>query len=327
MNRRAFIALSVGGVLAVPVMTGAQPAGRVYRIGALSAGTSWVEGSQFLEALRQGLRSVGYVEGRNLVLERRNAEGRYDRLPELIADLIRLKVDLIYGLGPPGVQAALQAGTTIPLVVVDLESDPIEKGFVASLSRPGGHITGLFLDMPEITGKWLELLKGAAPKLSRAAVLWDSTTGTAQVKAVEAGARALALQVQTFAVEGRDTFGAVLDAVRRMRPGGLVVLSSPFLLQQRQRLARFAGENRLPAISMFREFAEEGGLMAYGPNYIDMTRRGALAIDRILKGAKPGEVPIERPEKFDFIINMKTAKALGLTIPQSLLLRADQVIE
>jgi putative tryptophan/tyrosine transport system substrate-binding protein len=327
VNRRAFVALSVGGVLAVPVMAGAQSAGKVYRIGVVSAGTSWVEGSQFLEALRQGLRSVGYVEGQNLILERRNAEGQYDRLPGFIADLVRLKVDLIYGLGPPGVQAALLAGTAIPLVVVDLESDPIERGFVASLSRPGGHITGLFLDMPEITGKWLELLKGAAPKLARVAVLWDSTTGTAQVKATEAGARALALQIQIFAVEGRDTFGAVLETVRNTRPGGLVVLSSPFLLQQRQRCAHFARENRLPAISMFREFAEEGGLMAYGPNYTDMTRRGALAIDRILKGAKPGDLPIERPEKFDFVINLKTAKALGLTIPQSLLMRADQVLE
>ncbi|HEX4840853.1 MAG TPA: ABC transporter substrate-binding protein, partial [bacterium] len=172
-----------------------------------------------------------------------------------------------------------------------------------------------------------ELLKTATPKLSRAAVLWDSTTGRAQVKATEAGARALALQVQIFPVEGLDTFGAVLEAVRSTRPGGLVVLSSPFLLQQRRRLAYFAGENRLPAISMFREFAEEGCLMAYGPNYIDMTRRGALAIDRILKGAKPGDVPIERPQKFDFVINLKTAKALGLTIPPSLLARADQVIE
>ncbi len=172
-----------------------------------------------------------------------------------------------------------------------IESDPIERGFVASLSRPGGSITGLFLDMPEITGKWLELLKTAAPRLSHAAALWDSTTGRAQVRAIEAGARGLALQVQIFPVEGRDTFAGVLEAVRAARPGGLVVLSSPFLLQQRQRLAHFAGENRLPAISMFREFAEEGMLMAYGPNYIDMTRRGALAIDRILKGAKPGDVP------------------------------------
>jgi len=327
MERRAFVALSVGGLLAVPFISGAQPPGKVYRVGAVSAGTSWVEGSQFLEALRQGLRSVGYIEGKNLVLERRNAEGRYERLPELIRDLIRLKVDLIYGLGPPGVQAALHAGTTIPLVVVDLESDPIERGFVASLSRPGGHITGLFLDMPEITGKWLELLRGAAPKISRVAVLWDATTGTAQVKATEVAAQALALQVQTFAVEGHATFGDVLDAVHGARFGGLVVLSSPFLLQQRQRLAHFARENRLPAISMFREFAEEGGLMAYGPNYVDMTRRGALAIDRILKGAKPGDVPIERPERFDFVINLKTAKALGLTIPPSLLQRADQVIE
>jgi len=181
--------------------------------------------------------------------------------------------------------------------------------------------------MPEITGKWLELLKEAAPKISRVAVLWDVTTGSAQVKATEVGARALALQAQTFAVEGRDTIGRVLEAVRSMRPGGLVVLSSPYLLQERKRFAHFAGDNRLPAISMFREFAEEGFLMTYGPNYIDMTRRGALAIDRILKGANPGEVPIERPQTFDFVINLKTAKALGLTIPPSLLARADQVIE
>jgi len=229
--------------------------------------------------------------------------------------------------GPTGARAAQQATTTTPFVVIDLESDPVESGFVASLSRPGGNLTGLFLDMPELTGKWLELLKEAAPEISRVAVLWDSTTGTTQVRATEEGARALALRAQTFAVGGPAYFNSVLDAVRKTRPGGLVVLSSPLLLHERKRLADFASKSRLPAISMFREFADAGGLMAYGPNFIDMNRRVGTVIDRILKGAKPADVPIERPTKFELVINVKTAKALGLTIPQSLLVRADQLIE
>ncbi len=270
---------------------------------------------------------MGYIEGQNLVLERRNAEGRYDRLPEFIAELVRLKVDVIVVGAPAGARAAQQAATTTPFVVIDLESDPIESGFVSSLSRPGGNLTGLFLDMPELTGKWLEPLKEAAPTLSRVAVLWDSTTGTPQVRATEAGARALALQAQTFAVGGPGNLSSVLEAIRRTRPGGLVVLSSPLLLHERQRLADFAAKSRLPAISMFRDFAEAGGLMANGPISTDMLQRAGTVIDRILKGAKPADVPIERPTKFELIINVKTAKALGLTIPQSLLLRADQVIE
>jgi ABC-type uncharacterized transport system substrate-binding protein len=326
MNRRAFVT-GLGIVLAGPFGAEGQQAGKVYRIGAVSAGTSWTEGSLFLQALRQSLRSLGYVEGQNLVLERRNAEGRYDRLPELIAELVRLKLDLIFGLGPAGTQIARKASGSTPLVVVDLETDPVEERLVATLSRPGGNITGVYLDMPEMAAKWLELLKSAVPNISRVAVLWDSTTGKAQLRATEAGARTLALELQTFAAEGHDGFDRILEAIRSARPGGLVVLSSPFLLQQRQRLADFARQNRLPAISMFREFADGGGLMAYGPNYTDITRRGALIIDRILKGARPADVPIERPEKFDFVINMKTAKALGLIIPPSLLLRADQIIE
>ena len=326
MNRRVFLASAIA-VLANSLAAEAQQAGKVYRIGAVSGGSSFAEGSQLLMALRQGLRDVGYIEGQNLVLERRNAEGRYDRFPEFIDELVRLRVDVILVGGPAGARAAQQATTTTPFVVIDLESDPVESGFVASLSRPGGNLTGLFLDMPELTGKWLELLKEAAPEISRVAVLWDSTTGTTQVRATEEGARALALRAQTFAVGGPAYFNSVLDAVRKTRPGGLVVLSSPLLLHERKRLADFASKSRLPAISMFREFADAGGLMAYGPNFIDMNRRVGTVIDRILKGAKPADVPIERPTKFELVINLKTAKALGLTIPQSLLVRADQLIE
>ena len=327
ISRRGFIRNAALGTLVAPLAAKAQQAGKIYRIGAVSGGSSFAEGTQLLMALRQGLRDVGYVEGQNLVLERRNAEGRYDRFPEFIDELVRLRVDVIRVGGPAGARAAQQATTTTPFVVIDLESDPVESGFVASLSRPGGNLTGLFLDMPELTGKWLELLKEAAPEISRVAVLWDSTTGTTQVRATEEGARALALRAQTFAVGGPAYFNSVLDAVRKTRPGGLVVLSSPLLLHERKRLADFASKSRLPAISMFREFADAGGLMAYGPNFIDMNRRVGTVIDRILKGAKPADVPIERPTKFELIINAKTAKALGLMIPQSLLIRADQIIE
>ena len=327
MTRRTFLCGLTLGTLSAPLAADAQQAGKIYRIGAVSGGSSFAEGSQLLMALRQGLRDVGYVEGQNLFLERRNAEGRYDRFPEFIDELVRLGVDVILVGGPAGARAAQLATTTTPFVVIDLESDPVESGFVASLSRPGGNLTGLFLDMPELTGKWLELLKEAAPEISRVAVLWDSTTGTTQVRATEEGARALALRAQTFAVGGPAYFNSVLDAVRKTRPGGLVVLSSPLLLHERKRLADFASKSRLPAISMFREFADAGGLMAYGPNFIDMNRRVGTVIDRILKGAKPADVPIERPTKFELVINLKTAKALGLTIPQSLLVRADQLIE
>ncbi len=216
ISRRGFIRNAALGTLVAPLAAKAQQAGKIYRIGAVSGGSSFAEGSQLLMALRQGLRDVGYVEGQNLVLERRNAEGRYDRFPEFIDELVRLRVDVILVGGPAGARAAQQATTTTPFVVIDLESDPVESGFVASLSRPGGNLTGLFLDMPELTGKWLELLKEAAPELSRVAVLWDSTTGTTQVRATEEGARALALRAQTFAVGGPAYFNSVLTR-RAMR--------------------------------------------------------------------------------------------------------------
>jgi putative ABC transport system substrate-binding protein len=270
---------------------------------------------------------LGYVEDRNLAIDYRFAEGRTDRLPELAAELIGLRVDVIIALGPAAVEAAKARTATVPIVASDLESDPVAAGFVASLARPGGNITGTFLDQAEISGKWLELLKTAIPKLSRVAVLWDSTTPSHQLKALKMGAPALAVTLQTLAVRGPEDFQGAFTAAARQHAQGVVMLSSPSVLRSGARLADLAATRRLPTISMFRQNAVAGCLMSYGPSLTDRYRRIGSFAARILKGARPTDLPIERPVTFELVINLKTAKALGLTIPPSLLARADQIID
>jgi putative ABC transport system substrate-binding protein len=280
-----------------------------------------------LSAFRESMSELGYVEGRNLAIDYRVAEGRTDRLPELAAELIGLRVDVIIALGPAALKAAKARTATLPIVASDLESDPVAAGFVASLARPGGNITGTFLDQAAISGKWLELLKTAISKLSRVAVLWDSTTPSHQLNALKMGAQALPVTLQTLVVHVPEDFQGAFAAAASQHAQGMVMLSSPLVLRSGARLAGLAATRRLPTISMFRQNAVAGCLMSYGPSLTDRYRRIGSFAARILKGARPADLPIERPMTFELVINMKTAQALGLTIPPSLLMRADEVIQ
>jgi len=277
--------------------------------------------------LRQGLSHLGYVEGQNILLELRSALGKPEEFSIMAAEIVRIKPDVIYAIGPQAVRAAKEATAAIPIVAFDLETDPVQSGLVRSLSRPGGNLTGLFLDLPGLAGKWLELLKQAAPGIRRVGLLWDSTAGSSQLVAAKAAARLLAIDVEVLEVRSQDDLDIGLNVGVSGRLKALAVLSSPILENSSKHIADFAIKNRLPAISMFRSFTNAAGLMSYGPNLLEFRLRAASYVDRVLKGAKPGDLPIEQPTKFELAINMKTARALGLTIPQSLLLRADQVVE
>ncbi len=246
---------------------------------------------------------------------------------EYAADLARLSVDVIFARGPAAVTAAKEATRTIPVVAVDLESDPVAAGFVRGLARPGGNITGVFLDLPELSGKQLQLLKEIVPQLSRVAVLGDPVLNAPQFRATEVAARALAMHLQSVEVRALKDFNGALEAAKKGQARAVLLLSSPLVFNVRTRIAALAVEKRLAAVSMFVEFAEAGGLLAYGPSLRESFRRCGAYAGKILQGAKPGEMPVERPERFDLVINLKTAKALRLTIPQSVLGRADQVIQ
>jgi ABC-type uncharacterized transport system substrate-binding protein len=280
-----------------------------------------------IAALRQGLSALGWVEGQSIRLEYRWGEGKVEQLPSLAASLVRLNVDVLYTSGPQAMRAAMSASQTIPIVGDNLEDDPVESGFVASIGRPGGNVTGLFLNLPDLTGKWLELIKEVVPVLRRIAVLWDATTSPVQLRAVNRAAQSAMIEVRVLEVRRPTEYAYVLRAAMKDRPQALIQLSSPLIRQSSPLVADFTLKNRLPAISMFRSFPEAGGLMAYGPDLPAFFGRSASYVDRILKGAKPGDLPVEQPTKFELVINAKTAKALGLTIPHTLLVRADEVIE
>jgi putative ABC transport system substrate-binding protein len=311
-------------LLAAPLAAEAQPAGKVYRIGILVPGST----SPQIQAFREGLRDLGYVEGQNLAIEYRSAEDRLERLPGLASELVTLKVDIIYATVTPAAQAAKNATKTIP-IVFGASSDPVDYGLVASLARPGGNITGLSNTAPDLSGKRLELLKEVVPGISRIAVLWNSANPiiARQLRETEVAAQVLGAQLQVVDVRGPDDFARAFRAVTMGRPSALVVLADFLTTGHRGRIAEFAAKNRLPAISEFREFAAAGCLMAYGPSVPDLGRRAAVFVDKILKGAKPADLPVEQPTKFEFVINLKTTKALGLTIPPSVLVRADEVIQ
>jgi putative ABC transport system substrate-binding protein len=324
VDRRGFLVAMAISMLAAPLAAGAQQ-DRIARIGFLDQFSGPLP--DLLSAFRESMRELGYVEGRNLAIDYRFAEGRTDRLPELAVELTGLPVDVIIALGPAALKAAKLRTATVPIVASDLESDPVAAGFVASWARPGGNITGTFLDQAEISGKWLELLKAAIPKLSRVAVLWDSTTPSHQLKALTMGVRALAVTLQTLAVRGPEDFQGAFTAAARQHAQGVVMLSSPLVLRSGARLADLAATRRLPTVSMFRQNTLAGCLMSYGPRLADRYRRIGSFAARILNGAKPADLPIEQPTQFELVINLKTAKALGLTIPPSLLLRADEVVQ
>jgi putative tryptophan/tyrosine transport system substrate-binding protein len=333
IDRRTFLAGTGAGLLAVP-LAAAQQAGKVWRIGYLF---EWRPPDQtsppspVLRALEETLRELGYVEGRNLVVERRFAAFKYDRLPALAAELVALKVDIIVAGGTLTALAAKQATKTIPIVFA-VASDPVPSGLVTSLARPGGNVTGSAILSPELVGKCLELLKQAVPGVSRVAALWqpgamDERTDKDMLKGADVAARALGVRLQFVEARGPADFDRAFSDMTRARAGALAVLGGPMFNNERRRLVELAAKNRLPAVYQSREFVDEGGLMAYRPNFADMFRRAATYVDRILKGAKPADLPVEQPTKFELVINLKTAKALGLTIPQSMLGRADEVIE
>ena len=328
-TRRQFLRTVSVGLLAAPLAVEAQQPGRVPRIGFLSV-TSPSDRPPLLDAFRQGLRELGWVEGQNIVIDYRYAEGRVDRLPDLAAELVRLKVDLIVAsAGTQGVTAAKNATETIPIVMIAVR-DPVGTGLIASLARPGGNVTGVSGSAGlEIVAKQLELLKETVPKIRRVAILSNPANAYHQlaIREVNVAARSLGVQLQLLEARGPNEFDGAFAAMAKERVGALLVLSDAMLNSHRTRLADLAARSRLPAAYGVRESVEAGGLMSYGPSFLDLYRRSAAYVDKILKGAKPADLPVEQPTKFELVINLKTAKALGLTIPPSLLQRADQVIE
>ena len=325
MDRRTFLVTVAGGLLAAPLAVDAQPAEKVYRIGMLER-TSPAINAANLDAFRRGLRDAGYVEGKNLVIEYRSAKGRDDRFPGLAAELVRLKVDLIVTRGTPAALAAKNATQAIPVIITGL-ADPVGQGVVASLARPGGNITGVSAIVTEIYSKRVELLRELAPRASRIAAILNMSNPSIPPawKEIERAAQSLGIQAQLVDVRKSDDLGPAFDGAMKQRSDAAVV-GLDTLTQANQRLiVDLAARHRLPAVYASGEFA--GGLIIYGVNYPDHYRRAASFAERIFKGAQPGDLPVERPTKFELVINLKTAKALGLTIPPSLLQRADQVIE
>jgi len=313
-----------------PLAAEAQQAAKIDRIGYLSPSPA-AANPHLPEAFHQGLRDLGYVEGRNLMIEYRYAEGKPERLPALAAELVALKVDVIVASSTVGALAAKQATRTLPIVFIGA-ADPVTSGLVTSLARPGGNATGSSNLAPELVGKCLEQLKQAIPGVGRVAVLWQpggqgEGTNKDMLKGADVAARALGMRPQFVEARGPEDFDRAFSEMTRARAGALTVLPSAMLFVERRRLVDLAAKSRLPAVYTWREFVDAGGLMSYGPNLADLFRRAATYVDKILKGMKPGELPVEQSMKFELVINLTAAKALGLTIPQSVLLRADQVIQ
>jgi len=302
----------------------AQPA-KVVRIGFLGPNSAASNAAR-MEALRAGLRDLGYLEGKNLVIESRWAEGKFDRLPELAAELVRLNVDVILTAGTPGIRAAKNATTTIPLVMVT-SGDPVAFGFVASLARPGGNITGASTFSPELSAKRLELLKETLPRTQRVAVLFnpDNSINDRNLPAMEQTAKLLKIRLQRFEVRGAEEFKNAFAAMTKQRVDAVALPEDDFLNANQNEVAELVAKQRLPSIGRA-EFAEAGGLIGYAVNFFDLYRRAAIFVDKILKGAKPTDLPVQQPTKFEFVINLKTAKQIGLTIPPNVLARADKVI-
>jgi len=323
MRRRAFITL-LGGAAAWPIVARAEQVGKVYRIGVISAGSNLMADTS--SALVEGLRELGWIEGENIVIERRYAENRSGRLPELAAELVRLDVHVIVAIGTLAPLAAKQATSTIPIVMT-ATGDPVGAGLVASLAQPGGNVTGLSLMAPDLAGKRLELLKELVPSISHVAVLWNAANPYSALvfRETASAAQALRMEIQSLEVRSPADFGGALDTAKRQ--DALFTVEDPLTVTYRKEIANFAMVNRMPAIYGLREFAEAGGLMSYGANLVDLFRRAGTYVDKILKGAKPANLPVEQPTKFDFVINLRTARTLGLSVPDRLLALADEVIE
>jgi putative ABC transport system substrate-binding protein len=325
MDRRTFIGSVAGGLFAAPLAARAQPAGKVYRIGILEAIPA-VQNAANLDALRKGLRDLGYVEGRNLIIEYRSADGRAERFPDLASELVRLKVDLIVTRGTPAARAAKDATATIPVVMATM-GDP--RAMVASFARPGGNITGVTTFSTELTAKRIQLLKELVPNLSRVALLHNMGNPAAppEWEETKTAARALGLQAELLDVRSQGDLDRAFELAVRRHVDALLIGADGLTQLHQQMIVDLVARNRLPAAYPAREFVEAGGLIGYAVNYPDLYFRFASFVDKILKGAKPGELPVEQPTKFELVINLKTAKSLGVTVPQSVLLRADEVIQ
>jgi putative tryptophan/tyrosine transport system substrate-binding protein len=323
MKRREFITL-LSGAAAWPISARAQQPAKLPRIGFLSTGAA----DSLSDAFKEGLRELRYVEGQTIAIEWRFSGDRVERLPELAAGLVRLGVDLIVVTTTAPANAARAASSTIPIVFVSV-SDPVEFGFIKSLAQPGGNMTGLANTNVELSAKRLEILREMLPRVTRIAVLWNPTVSVnrAALRELEEAARALGVELYPFEAQGAIELGGALVALMERRPEALFVVPNPLFAQFAQELADFTTRHRLPTMHGFRENVEAGGLMSYGPNLTDMFRRAATYVDKILKGEKPADLPVERPTKFELVINLKTAKAIGLEVPPIMLTRADEVIE
>jgi ABC-type uncharacterized transport system substrate-binding protein len=322
IGRRSLITL-LGGAAAWPLAARAQqPSAELPRI--CSIHTTRSENS---DGFFRALRDAGYFDGQNVRIDARFTGTAIERLDEVARELVALKCSVIFASNPYAIQAVTKATKTIPIVGVDLESDPVASGLVNSVARPGGNFTGFFLDIPELGGKQIELLMEAVPAVSRLAVLWDATIGETQFRATETAPRPAGIKLQSLPIRREQDINAAIQKAVRDQANGLVVLSSPLIYQHRSQIGSIALNARLATISLFNTFPKEGGLMAYGPDFPAIYTQAAGYVARVLTGASPGELPIQRPTKFELVINLKTARALGLTIPETLLVRADQVID
>jgi ABC-type uncharacterized transport system substrate-binding protein len=319
VRRRRFIAMLGSTAVAWPLAVRAQQ--RVGASAAVILVAQIVPGLQAPQGLRRGLQELDYIEGRDFSIERYAGE-----LAELATELARRRIDVIFANGPQGVFAAQRATRTAPIIALDLETEPISAGLIDSYARPGGNLTGFFLDQPGLVGKWLQLIGEALPGATRFAVLWDPSVPQTQMQAIERASETIGVKLRAFAME-TTALERAFDDIAKAEPNALVILSSPLVNARRAEIADLAAKARLPSITMFRGYAEAGGLMSYGPNLYALGQRAATYVDKILKGTKPGDLPVEQPTKFELVINLKTAKALGLAVPPSLLAQADEVIE
>jgi putative tryptophan/tyrosine transport system substrate-binding protein len=328
MDRRTFVGSLAGGLLVAPLAAAAPPAAKTVTVGFVEAGSRSAN-QHFLDAFRQGLRDLKYIEGQSIFVEDRWADGRPERFPELIADLIRLQVDVLVVASTPGADAAKKITSSVPVVFWGV-ADPAGTGVVASLGHPGGNITGVALGTEDgLAGKWAELLKELVPNTTQLAVLGNPNgLGlTPRVRELRAAAATLKVTLHIFEVRSVKEFEGAFNAISKTRAGGLVVVVDPLTLRYRENIVRLAAQTRLPAVYGFGEFVRSGGLIAYGPRVSDQARRAAVYVDKILNGVKPADLPVEQPAEFELVINLKTARALGLTVPPALLQRADQIIE
>jgi len=326
MKRREFITLVGGAAVAWPLAVRAQQAGKVPRIGLVYPGPQTVAPPR-VEALLSGLRAAGYAAPAQVELVLRVADGDPSRITPLVKEVVAANVDVFFSTGLAVLRAVQSVTPTIPIVMLDLESDPVDSGLVASLAHPGGSITGVFLAFPDFATKWLQLLKETIPQLSRVAVLWDPSTGTMQKRSVEGAAEALKVTLQILGVPRPSDLDEAFDSARRGGASAVLMLSSPVIGGNVQKVAELAILHHLPAITLFPDFARAGGLMAYGPSLLGTWRQAGVMIGKVLQGTKPADLPIERPAQFELVINLETAKALGLKVPLTLQTSADEVID